>query len=428
MTAQIARRFHVARALRSRPFALLWSGQTISALGDGAYFTALAWQVLLLTHSGTAMGLLLVAASVPRLIFLLVGGIAADRLPRRLVLFWSDAGRAVVVLAIAVLGWTQLLQFWHLVILALLFGFVGAFFGPAYRAMPPQLVELEALPSANALTQLSVQFGGLLGPVLGAGLVALASPASAFAFDGLTFVVSAISLFFIRLPAQAYRSTEGDAAPAKPAPIERRGIGGMLADLREGWVYILGSTWLVMTIIVPAFVNVGFSGPITVALPKLIHDVYRSGVWLLGAIGTAEAIGAIGATFFVGQFHLRKRGIIAFLGNILASLAILAFGLPLPRAIEPAVAIGAATLAGFGLNVLQTIWITLLHELVPNHLLGRVASIDLLGSLCLLPVGYALAGVLTDRIGPAWVFILGGGMTLAVNIVPLCLRDIRTIE
>lgn len=140
MTRQLAGRFRFARALRSRPFALLWAGQTVSALGDGAYFTALAWQVLLLTHSGTAMGLLLAAASVPRLIFLLAGGIAADRLPRRLVLFWSDAGRAVVVLAIAVLGWTQLLQFWHLIMLALLFGFVGAFFGPAYRAMPPQLV------------------------------------------------------------------------------------------------------------------------------------------------------------------------------------------------------------------------------------------------------------------------------------------------
>lgn len=289
--------------------------------------------------------------------------------------------------------------------------------------------ELEALPFANALTQLSVQFGGLLGPVLGAGLVALASPASAFAFDGLTFVASAVSLFFIRLPARAYRGTDDASEVEKPAQtVPRRGIGGMLADLREGWIFILGSTWLVMTIIVPAFVNVGFSGPLTVALPKLINDVYHSGVWLLGAIGTAEAIGAIGATFFVGQFHLRKRGIIAFLGIILASLAILAFGLPLPLAVEPAVAIGAAALIGFGLNVLQTIWITLLHELVPNHLLGRVASIDLLGSLCLLPAGYALAGVLTDRAGPAWVFILGGGMTLAVNIVPLFLRDIRAID
>lgn len=261
MMTQRAGNLRFARALRSRPFALLWVGQTISALGDGAYFTALAWQVLLLTHSGTAMGLLLVAASVPRLIFLLVGGIAADRLPRRVVLFWSDAGRAVVVLAIAVLSWTQLLRFWHLIALALLFGFAGAFFAPAYRAMPPQLVELEALPSANALTQLSGQLGGLLGPVLGAGLVALASPASAFAFDGLTFAISAISLFFVRLHARAYRGASGTAEPANAAQSKpRRGISGMLADLREGLIHILGSTWLVMTIIIPAFGNVGYSG------------------------------------------------------------------------------------------------------------------------------------------------------------------------
>src|SRR5262249_59926514 len=97
MSVRAARRIRVARALRSRPFALLWGGQTISALGDGAYTPALAWQVLLLTHSSAAMALIITATIVPRLIFLLIGGLVADRLPRRLVLFCADAGRGLVV-------------------------------------------------------------------------------------------------------------------------------------------------------------------------------------------------------------------------------------------------------------------------------------------------------------------------------------------
>ncbi len=191
---------HVLRALRSRPFALLWLGQTISSLGDGAFITALAWEVLLLTGSATAMGLVVTAELIPRLLFLLLGGVAADRLPRRIVMLCSDGGRAFAILLIAVLGWLHVLQLWHLIVLSLLFGVAEGFFAPAYSAIPPQLVEKEELASANALTGLSRQMSLLLGPLVGAGLVVLTGPVTAFAFDGLSFVVSAVCLLALRLP------------------------------------------------------------------------------------------------------------------------------------------------------------------------------------------------------------------------------------
>ena len=101
MSIEVTERIRATRALRSRPFALLWGGQTISALGDGAYTPALALQTLALTHSSAALAAIVAATIVPRLIFLLVGGLVADHLPRRAVLFVSDAGRAVAVGAIA---------------------------------------------------------------------------------------------------------------------------------------------------------------------------------------------------------------------------------------------------------------------------------------------------------------------------------------
>src|SRR5487761_256655 len=128
MAAIFWRRARFARALRSRRFALLWSGQTISAMGDGAFFTALAWQVLLLTKSASAMGLALMAETIPLVLFMLVGGVVADRLPRRLTLLWSDSGRTVVTLIVAALGFAGRLQFWHLLAMAALFGFAEAFF------------------------------------------------------------------------------------------------------------------------------------------------------------------------------------------------------------------------------------------------------------------------------------------------------------
>lgn len=377
-----------------------------------------------MTHSGLAMGAFLLAQSIPRLIFTLVGGIAADRMPRRLILLGSDAGRGITVLLIAILAWTNILQLWHLFILAVVFGIAGAFFGPAYRAIPPQIVDKEALSSANALTEMSGQIGGLLGPLLGAALVALTGPAGAFAFDGLSFVVSVLSLFAIRTVSETITVSEQE----QRGQIQQRGLRGLLVDLGEGFTYILGSTWLLWTIIVPAFSNLGYIGSMAVALPKLVHDVYGAGAWLLGAVGTSESIGWIAGAFFVGQVKLRRRGIIAFLSTIIAGLALICFGLPFPRLVAPFGALLAAFILGCGVSVLQTIWVTLLHELVPNEKLGRVASVDQLGSLGLLPIGYVVAGWLTDRFGPAWVFIIGGGIMAVTHLIPLFLRDIRKLN
>jgi MFS family permease len=325
------------------------------------------------------------------------------------------------VLLIAALAWANILQLWHLFILAVIFGAAGAFFGPAYQAIPPQLVDKEALSSANALTVISGQLGGLLGPLIGAGLVGLTGPVGAFASDGLSFVVSVLSLFAIRALSETPILCESE----QQGEAQQRSL---LADLREGFSYILGSTWLLWTVLVPAFVNLGYTGALAVALPKLVHDVYGEGAWLLGAIGTAEGFGWIAGAFLVGQINLRRRGIVAFLGNVVAGLALLGFGLPLPHAIAPLIALLAAFVVGVGLSVLQTTWVTLLHELVPNEKLGRVASVDSLGSLALLPIGFVLAGWLTDRFGPASVFLIGGGIIAILDTIPLFLRGIREIQ
>jgi MFS family permease len=155
MLATLTKRLRFARALKSRPYAMIWIGQSISGLGDGIFYIALAWQVLLMTHSGTAMGIVLVASSIPRLAFMLFGGVAADRLPRRMIILWSDGGRGVVVLLISILGFMGILQFWQLVIESLVFGVVDGFFTPAIMAITPDLVEKDDLVSANALNSVS---------------------------------------------------------------------------------------------------------------------------------------------------------------------------------------------------------------------------------------------------------------------------------
>ncbi len=415
--------FRFAQALQSRAFASFWLGQTVSSLGDGAFLTALAVAVYQLTGSSLVMGLFLMAQITPQLILTLFAGVIVDRLPRRLVLLVADIGRALTVLLIALLAWLNLLQLWHLFLLAVLFGLCRSFFDPAYRAITPQLVAKEHFSSANALAGLSLQAGYLLGPVLGASFIALGNGSAylAFAFDGLTFIISVCSLLSIRsLPPIVQEPANQQRSLFSPRH--------MLSEVGSGFRTILASHWLSLSLLAATFTLVAYVGCMSVALPKLVFAVYGGGPWLLATITTAMAVGSVMGVLLVGQFRLRRRAIIAFLSYVLVGLALLVFSLPLPHALAPFVVAPAAFFVGFGMNVMETIWATLLYELVPSEMLGRVSSVDLLGSLGLSPFGYLLAGWVSDRFGPPAVFLGAGLLVVLLNGLPLLLRDIRELQ
>lgn len=443
MLATVSDRLQFARALKSRPYAVVWIGQTISNLGDGIFIIALAWQILLMTHSGTAMGVVLIANTIPRLVFVLIGGVAADRLPRRLIILWSDGGRGVLVLLISVLGFMGLLQFWHLIVESLVFGVVDGFFNPAIMAITPDLVEKDDLASANALGALSGNLAQLLGPLLGAGLIALVNPMGAFAANALSYFISVAFLLSVRIPERHVTKTSEIARPAgedalegglveviqEENPAKGWGFRSVMTDVQEGFVYVRGSRWLWVSILSMAIGNIGFMATLAVAMPKLVHDVYNQGAWLLGVISAGEAIGSILALLLIGQARrIKKRGLLAYLSLTLSCAGILIYGLPFPPAAAPFIAPLAAMMVGFGLAYFNTIWFTILHETIPSEKLGRVISLDTLGSFAMIPIGEALGGIMTDRIGPAKVFVIFGLFNLANVLIPLFVREVRELE
>lgn len=462
MMQAVVGRVRFTRALRSRRFALLWSGQTISSIGDGAFFAALAWQVLTLTGSSKSMGIALVAQSIPLVLFMLVGGVVADRLPRRMTLLWSDGGRSLVTLIVAALGFLHLLVFWHLIVLAALFGFAEAFFRPAIQSIPPELVPTEDLPSANALFGFTRNVSLLIGPGIGAALVAVASPAGAFAFDGLTFIVSAMCLVWMgrvdapprpgapvaELMAEPVAVGASDRAEpdtlldlallpgvqpesllaASERQVARRGLRGVFADIREGVGYITGSTWLWLTILLASLGNVSLA-PLQVSLPRLVHDYYHQGVWLLGAIFTAMSIGSILATLVVGQFkRMRRRGAVAYTSLALANVGFMAMGVIVDPRIALYTVMAGAALLGAGLGAFEILWATIMQEMVPPEKLGRVTSVDWLGSLSLQPIGLFVVGALTDIVGPNWMFLAGGAISLGLTLIGFIPRSIRRLD
>ncbi|HET7010993.1 MAG TPA: MFS transporter [Anaerolineales bacterium] len=398
------------RALRIRPFALLWSGQAISRLGDNLYRIALSWWVLEKTGSAAAMGAVAVFSFVPMLLFLLVGGVVVDRLPRFRIMLVSDVVNFLVVGLVSLLAFTQRLEVWHIYAASIVFGLSEAFFYPAYSASVPQIVPPESLPSANSLTSLTWQVSGVLGPSLGAMIVALGGTAAAFALDSLSFLISAAFLVPL-LRVMAPPSVEKTRSP--------------VGDVREGLSTVLASPFLWVSILVFAFINVTEAGPRNVALPFLIHDKLALQVEALGFVGSAFSIGSVTGAILLGRFRrIRRRGWLAYGAIVLGGVMVILIGL----APTLAVLIAVAAVHGVTFSVINLVWTNTLQEMVPTEKLGRVSSIDALGSFVLMPAGFALAGLMTDSIGPGRVFVLGGAATIALALLALLHPGVRRLD
>lgn len=402
----------LVRALAIRAFALVWAGQTISRVGDGVYTIALAWWVLEHTGSAAAMGAVLVVEVVPTLLLLLVGGVVVDRLPRLRLMVVADVVRGTVVVIVAGLALTARLELWHVFIATALFGSVSAFAYPALFAAVPDLVPRDDLSSANALLQLGTRMAGIIGPGLGAALVAVLGSGAAFALDGASFLLSGVAIA-VALPLVAHD---------RPSSTHERGV---LLQLRAGIAAVLGMPWLWVTIGVAALSTVTLAGPLEAALPFLVSRSLGAGVEVLGMLGSVSAAGAIAAAAIVGRRkRLRHRGPFLYAAWLVAALMVLLMGLPIG-----VVGVACAmTIAGAALASLGLVWSDSLQELVPRELRGRVSSIDQLGSSSLLPVGFAVTGIATDQLGASAVFVLGGLLSLVIIGAGLLHPQVRGLD
>jgi MFS family permease len=188
---------------------------------------------------------------------------------------------------------------------------------------------------------------------------------------------------------------------------------------------VLGTPWLWITIVIFSLVNITMSGPMSVALPFLVKDTLGADVQTLGVLLSMASIGSVaGAVWLGSRASLRRRGWLAYGASLISGLMFLLVGLEVGVVgIALALFVNGLMMAVFGL-----VWTNTLQEMVPREMMGRVISVDMLGSFVLLPVGYGLAGWLTDRIGAPQVFLLGGALTVVMIGVGLLHPAIRKLD
>jgi MFS family permease len=398
-------RARALHALRSRDFRLLWAGQTISLVGDGAFLVALGWKSFSLTGSKSTLALVLMAHGTAMLTTLLIGGALADRYPRRALMIISDLARLTVMVVLAAIDFAGGLNIGILVALAVCYGLGDGFFYPAFGGIVPLVVDQHHIASANALIGLSRQAAFVAGPALAGALYGLAGSASVFAFNGISFAVAAVLLL-----------------GARPRPIEPEPPKGTLAEIADGVRFALGVPWLWISIFLAAFILMIAMAPYTALLPAFVEEQYGLGVGAYGALFTLQSLGmAIGSLVF-GQVNPRgHRVVIMYLLFALNDIFVVAM------ALVPSFEAGLAFVTlrglciGFGLGV----WNTLMMQFVPESKLARVSSLDFFGSFALVPVGYALTAVLAGMFAPSSLLVAGFSLSAVLWTAPLALRRVR---
>ena len=406
------RRIQIVRPLRERDFALFWTGWTVSLVGDGFFLVAIAWQVFDLWNSPTALAVVGVAETIPLVAFVLVGGVAADRFERRKVLIFSSVLRGVAVALLGVLAVTEVIELWHIFVLAAFFGAGQAFQGPAAGAIIPDLVPRHLLVQANSLSQFVRQAAfAFVGPALGGFVVHAFGAGSAFLIDSATFGFAIASLLLLRRRPAAAR-TDGETT-------------SMRRDIAEGLRYVRRHVWLWGTL-AWAFAAVFLVyGPFTVLLPVLVRNELGGDAGDLGLVFAAGGLGAILVSLAVGQLGLPRRHITFMYALwMIACLQIAAYAIAGVPWHAMAISFAGEGCWAAGLIV----WVTLMQRVVPAELLGRVKSVDWLLSLGLVPLSFAVTGPLAGWLGVRPVMLIAGIGASALTAVFYFLPGMRDTE
>ena len=392
-------------ALRERQFRLLFTGQVVSQLGDAITGVALAFAVLDLTGSATDLGYVFAAKTIPLVAFLLVGGVFADRLPRRAVMLTADVLRGAAQGTVAVLELTHSTHIWEIVVLQAISGTASAFFNPASTGLTPMTVSPERLQQANALRGLSMASTGIIGSVISGALVAGFGAGWALAIDAASFAVSAFFLAQLRLPAHVTLPPQS-----------------FFKDLREGWREFSSRTWVWVIVLAAAIGNMMASVFVVLGAVLSKSSLGGPGAWaaILASLGIGSLVGGLVSL----RIHVRRP---LFFGSSLLGLFALPIALLALRAPITLIAAGAL-LAGVANMIFSAFWETALQQHVPAAALSRVSAYDWFGSLAFQPIGLVVAGPAAAAIGTSTTLWIAAAGTLGVAALAVATPSVRRLE
>jgi predicted MFS family arabinose efflux permease len=380
--------------LRHPHYRRLAASLALSLLGQGLWAVAVVWQVVALDGGPAALSLVTALSAGGMLASTLLGGALADRLPQRHILFGVELTQGLTIAAVAGLSLSGVLALGHLAAVSLIGGIAMGFYFPAYSALVPVLVPQGDLLAANGLEGVvRPVLAQAAGPAAAGFLVAALSPGAALAAAAVTAFGAAACVTTLPVP----ENRRDDVSAGSP-------VAGLLADVREGFRYMVGTPWLLATLLFASTMLLAFIGPFEVLVPFAIKGAGggpAQHAYVLAAFGIGGALGSL----LVASWRLPRRYLTVM--NLLwgvgcVPLVVFGFTTQLWLMLAAGAVMGATFQAG------MVIWGTLLQRRVPATMLGRISSLDFFVSLSFMPVSMALAGPVSELIGLTATFLVGG--------------------
>jgi MFS family permease len=366
-------------AFKHRNYRLWFVGQLISLVGTWMQITAQGYLIFQLTRSPAYLGYVGFAAGAPSWLFMLYGGVIADRLPRRRLLIMTQSVMMILAFVMASLTFWRLIQPWQIVLIALVLGIANAFDAPARQSFVVEMVSRDDLTNAIALNSSMFNLATVIGPAVAGVTYAIVGPAWCFTINGLTFIAVISALALMRL---------------KPAVLRSRATTA-LQDLGEGVRYVASAS-IIRTLISAAAIMSLFGQSYMTLIPAWAVTVLGGGATTNGWLQSARGVGALSGALMIATLgRINFKGKLLTLGTFVFPLAVLIFAQVRWLPLSLLVLIGV----GWGFMILFNMANTLIQTLVPDELRGRVVSIYTLSFFGLMPVGALLTGWVAEAIG-----------------------------
>jgi MFS family permease len=375
----------------------------LATFAGGVWIVGLVWEVIRLGGGPAQLSFVSTASAVGVLLPALLGGVVADRVPQKVILLGVAAAESACMGLVAVFSVTDLTRLWQLAVVGFVIGAAMAFYYPAYSAWLPALVPEEDLLAVNGFEgMIRPTIGQALGPAVAGVVVGAASPGAALSVAAFSSLAGLVALAMVPL-----------------TPVRRdadQPATSVLHDLREGFVYMVRTPWLLATLLFASLMVFLIMGPLEVLLPFLIKDKLGGGpgdhALVLAAFGIGGAVGSM----TVASLRMPRRYLTWM--NLMWGLGCLPFAV-MGIATEIWMLVVAAFVLGAFFSAPMVIWGTLLQRRVPPHLLGRVASLDFFVSISLMPISMAVAGPVSEAIGLRTTFLIAGTLPAVAAAVAI---------
>lgn len=397
---------------KNRNFLLLWGAALLSSFGISFFLFSQSWYVVHVLGLEASLGILYVAVSVPRLLFMIISGTVADRFSKTKIMFLSDFLRGLLLIGLLVWFLFGGITLWTFVIFAFFFGILDAFFWAAESAVLPSIVHRDNLTRGNSVIQMTNQTSFILAPMLAGVIVAFGNYELLFATTAAMLIIASTLIFFMRV--SEVKEEEGKQKE-------------FWETFKEGILYVKQSRVLLIIVLTTVFLNLFLVGPMTMGLPLFVKTILNGTSVDFSLLEAGLAVGMLLGSVVIGVLNLKKnRCKIALLSLIFSGIA---FG-GLSLTTELWMSILFLGLFGVSLSVTNIPLIAFLQSLIEEKMLGRVMGLISLASMGLIPVSYVLTStILAMGVSIHHIMTAGAALvTLYASFIFLKFKELRDID